>query len=182
MDFSLSDEDKRVLLGMARESVLSVLEGRQPRFSAASPSLHRNRSAFVTLRGRDGTLRGCIGSISGARPLDETVTEMARAAAFQDPRFSPVEEAELPKIRFEISVLSPFWLTRTPEELTPGVHGAYIKRGGRTGILLPKVAVEQGWDRQQFLNHACLKAGLAPESWKHPDTQVFLFTALDFAE
>ncbi len=107
---------------------------------------------------------------------------MARASAFQDPRFRSVTREEFDGLRFEISVLSPLLRADSPEDVVPGTHGIYIRRGCNSGLLLPQVAVEQGWEREQFLNHGCLKAGLPPETWKMPDTEIFIFTALVFSE
>ena len=99
----------------------------------------------------------------------------------RDPRFRPLERAELEGTHIEISVLSPLRRAR-PEELIIGRHGVVIERGLRRGLLLPQVAITQKWDRQRFLEEACIKAGLDPEAWKHPETSVELFSAEIFEE
>jgi len=106
---------------------------------------------------------------------------MALASAFEDPRFSPVRKDELSGLRLEISVLSDF-TESSAEDVVPGKHGILIRRGSRSGILLPQVATEQGWDRVQFLRHGCLKAGLPAESWKEDGVLISVFTALVFHE
>jgi AmmeMemoRadiSam system protein A len=106
---------------------------------------------------------------------------MAAAAAFDDPRFPPVTERELGNIDVEISVLSPFEPC-APEDVSPGLHGVYLVRGGRSGVFLPQVAPEQGWDRQELLEQLCVKAGLEPGSYLLPDARLYRFTATVFGE
>lgn len=102
---------------------------------------------------------------------------MALAAAFQDPRFSPVTRDEWDDLELEISVLSPLTKLDDPEKVRVGVHGLYLRKGSQGGLLLPQVAVEQGWDRETFLGQTCRKAGLPPEAWRDPDTDIYVFTA-----
>lgn len=182
MGFDLSDSDKQALLRLARETLAARFENRTPAREEPSQALRAACGAFVTLRGSDGALRGCIGSISGHGPLHETVKDMAAASAFHDPRFEPLAAAELAGLRIEISVLSPMEPVADPSLVTVGLHGVYIKRGFRSGLLLPQVPGEQGWDRQQFLTHACYKAGLPAEAWREPGTEIMVFTALVFSE
>jgi AmmeMemoRadiSam system protein A len=134
------------------------------------------RGAFVTLHA-DRSLRGCIGQMTSDRPLGETVIAMASAAAISDPRFTPVTPDELDRITLDISVLSPMRRVSSPDEVTPGVHGLLIGGRGRRGVLLPQVAVEYGWDREQFLNQTCLKAGLPSNAWRSDDITIEVFTA-----
>jgi AmmeMemoRadiSam system protein A len=138
--------------------------------------LKENRGAFVTLQKR-GQLRGCIGYIEGHGPLHNTIKEMAEAAAFRDPRFSPVKEKELPELDIEISVLTPLKRIKDVNEIQVGTHGIYIKKGWSSGLLLPQVATEYGWDRQTFLEHTCQKAGLPPAGWKEKDAEIYIFSA-----
>jgi AmmeMemoRadiSam system protein A len=131
----------------------------------------------VTLKSEDGELRGCIGTVLPVGPLDATVARMAVSAAVEDPRFSPVTARELPRLRLEISALTvpepvPRW-----EALEIGRHGLIVSRGTRKGLLLPQVATEWGWNREEFLQHTCLKAGLPPQAWKEPGTVVEWFEA-----
>jgi hypothetical protein len=109
--------------------------------------------------------------------LAQTVTETAVAAAFEDPRFPPLDPGELKDIQVEISVLTPLQRIRNPEEVRVGVHGIVVKKGGRSGLLLPQVATEQGWDRSTFLENCCLKAGLPRDAWKDGETEIYVFSA-----
>lgn len=181
MIFTLTDHDKRTLLLTAHEAIGSRLSCRQPCYPDASPSLQIPCGAFVTLKKRD-ELRGCIGHITAADPLIETVKEVARSSAFEDPRFPPLSPFEWPDVSIEISVLSPFEAVEDLSCIQPGIHGIMIRRGPRSGLLLPQVATEQGWDREAFLTHTCLKAGLPRDAWKSDDTRVEIFTAIVFGE
>lgn len=142
------------------------------------------RGLFVTLT-RGGRLRGCIGTFAPRHSLPDTVWEMAIAAA-QDPRFvdHPVAATELPALRIELSVLSPLWRTRRPEEdIRIGVHGIYVRRGPASGCFLPQVAEEYGWSAAEFLSCCCdEKAGLPPDAWRDPATEVELFTVEKLVE
>jgi len=182
MDMVLSEAGKACLLAAARESIEAALEKRQPRFRDSAPELEASCGVFVTLRTDAGELRGCIGNLSGrGKSLYELVPEMALASAFEDPRFAPVLLDEIKNLSIEISTLSEF-MEASPEDVVPGRHGILIRRGRNSGLLLPQVASEQGWDREQFLRHGCLKAGLAQESWKEDGTLISVFTALVFRE
>lgn len=132
--------------------------------------------AFVTLK-KDHQLRGCIGYIEAYRPLRQTIQQMALAAAFQDPRFPPLVAAECENLEIEISVLSPLRTITDPDLVEPGRHGIYIVNGSAAGLLLPQVATEYGWGREEFLSQTCHKAGLAGNCWRHPDTVIRIFTA-----
>lgn len=181
MDFTLTNEDKQVLLHTAREAIFATLEERPSDYPHASGILQTTCGAFVTLHER-GALRGCIGHIIGHKPLIETVKEMAVASAFQDPRFPPLRKKEADSIDIEISVLSPLEKIDSVDTIVPGKHGIYIKRGSASGVLLPQVATEQGWDRETFLTHTCYKAGLRGACWKNPDTEIYIFTAVIIKE
>jgi hypothetical protein len=109
------------------------------------------------------------------------VADCAVAASVGDPRFVPVTAAELPKIQFEISILSPFQNVDDIRTIEPGTHGLLIAKGNARGLLLPQVALEYGWDREHFLAETCRKAGLRPDAWKE-GAAVFSFTALVFGE
>ena len=127
-------------------------------------------------------LRGCIGYTSPVKPLHQTVRDVAIQAATQDPRFRPVTKDELKVLTYEISVLSPFRKILNTERIEVGVHGLLVKKGNRSGLLLPQVPVEQGWDRQTFIEQTCRKAGLPLDAWKDPETDIFGFTAFVFGE
>jgi AmmeMemoRadiSam system protein A len=181
MDAFLTAEERAVLLQAARQAIEAGLEGGRPARGAGSGALAARRGAFVTLT-RGGRLRGCIGFVVAQRPLLETVREAARAAAFQDPRFPPLRRAELPEIRLELSVLGEPRPVSCPEEIQVGRHGLIVRRGFRSGLLLPQVATEYGWDRETFLRHTCAKAGLPEGSWREPGTEIEIFCAEVFGE
>ena len=178
----LNREERRLLLRVARESISAHLRGAAFEPPEARGALARECGAFVTLVRRAGAeLRGCVGLMQSDRPLLETVARMAVAAATEDGRFAPVTLAELPSLAIDISVLGPMRPIR-PEEVEVGRHGLLITCGRRRGVLLPQVPVEQGWDRETFLAHTCLKAGLAPDAWRLPQSELLGFTATVFDE
>ena len=177
----LNAEERAALLALARHTLeVYLASGERPKLEAASGGFMEESGAFVTLHQGDD-LRGCIGSFIGEGPLQETVQNMAVAAATRDPRFPSVQADEVPGLTLEISVLSPL-RHGTPEEVEVGVHGVYITRGRHRGVLLPQVASEHGWDRETFLDHTCLKAGLPPGTWRDAETHIELFTAQVFSE
>jgi AmmeMemoRadiSam system protein A len=181
-DMNLSPADQQLLLQVARDSIASHLQGKAATpAKGTSPVLEELRGAFVSLH-RRGQLRGCIGYIEAVKPLLQTVREMAPAAAFQDPRFRPLQADELADLEIEISVLTPLKLIKSTEEIEVGQHGLYIVRGLKRGLLLPQVATQYHWDRQTFLEQTCNKAGLPGDAWKNPGTQIFIFRAEIFAD
>jgi len=177
----LADDEKQALLQIARASIQAELAGKKPPAAKGQGTLEEKRGAFVSLKKR-GRLRGCIGFIEAKKPLARTVEEMAVAAAFQDPRFEPVRREELKDLKLEISVLTPLRKIADVGEIEVGLHGLYIRKGGRAGLLLPQVATEYGWDLDTFLRETCCKAGLAPDAWKDPETEIYLFAADVFGE
>jgi AmmeMemoRadiSam system protein B/AmmeMemoRadiSam system protein A len=181
--FSLNEKEKHELLALARKSVETMIETREAYDppASASEALNQERGAFVTLS-EAGQLRGCIGYTSAAKPLYLTVRDTATLAAMRDPRFPPVSLSELPLLEYEISVLSPLRRVMNIEQIKVGQHGLLMKNGSKEGLLLPQVPVEQHWDRQQFLEQTCRKAGMSTDCWKDPDTDIFLFTAVVFSE
>jgi AmmeMemoRadiSam system protein A len=181
MELTLTEADKQLLLQMAREAILANLAGRAARFPEPTPSLKRKCGAFVTLHEGE-ELRGCIGFVTASKPLHETVQEAAVSSAFHDPRFPPLSKGEYPQVRVEISVLSPFRPIRSVEEIQVGVHGIMMRRGFNSGLLLPQVATEYGWDRETFLTHTCRKAGLPGDCWQRGDTTIEIFSAIVFGE
>lgn len=178
----LTEKGKQALLELARKSIESRLKNDlMPEFKSDDPVLQEKRGAFVTIK-KKGNLRGCIGYIHAVKDLEATVREMAKAAAFNDPRFPPVSEGELPQLSFEISVLTPLKEIENIEEIVVGVHGLYITKGPFSGLLLPQVATEYKWDRETFLEHTCLKAGLPPHSWKDKGIKIYIFSAEIFGD
>lgn len=177
VDLGLNPEEKAELLEIAQQVVETHCRGEKPpEYSGTSPTLNEPRGAFVTLH-KEGKLRGCIGHIRAKNPLAETVAEMAEAAAFYDPRFPPVTSEELELLQYEISVLTPLRRISEVDEIEVGVHGLYMKRGSCSGLLLPQVAAERGWDRNTFLEQTCTKAGLSVDAWKDEKTEIYLFSA-----
>ncbi|MFW5982651.1 MAG: AmmeMemoRadiSam system protein A [Candidatus Brocadiia bacterium] len=176
----LSEEARDELLDIARKSVESAVRGETvPELESDNEKLQDKVGAFVTLK-TNGHLRGCLGRFTSDLPLWETVQKMAVAAATEDPRFmgNRIQPEELDQVKIEISVLSPLEKTDDPMELELGTHGIYVQKGRRTGCFLPQVATETGWSKEEFLQRCCSgKAGLSPDAWKDPDTDVYLFTA-----
>ncbi len=176
----MNDSQKEVLLKIACDTVEAVIpSGTLPKPKSDGPELNAHCGCFVTLKNK-GRLRGCIGQFVSEMPLIELVVEMAKASATGDPRFfgDPITADELDQLDVEISVLSPLQKTDDPLSLRLGVDGIYIKKGCTSGCFLPQVAEEAGWSKEEFLSHCCAhKAGLAPNAWKDPDTEVYLFTA-----
>lgn len=175
---SLADESRRYLLELVRRSISQKLEGGDfPRTPPKDPDLLEPVGAFVTLK-NSGVLRGCIGRMESERPLWETVAMMARAAAFEDPRFQPVTSEELGALSVEISILTPFTRLENPDALVVGKHGLLIEKGFNRGVLLPQVAVDHGWSAKEFLENVCYKASLPPDAWRDPEAKLFVFSAL----
>ena len=181
MDFSLNSQEKQVLLETARNSIKDRFTGEDSFILPKEGIFKEYCGVFVTIR-KAGSLRGCIGQIKGTMPLGAAVREMAKSSAFSDPRFPPLSREEFPDIDLEISVLSPLKKTEDPAEIHTGKHGIYIIRRGRSGVLLPQVARDQGWDRETFLTHTCYKAGLESKCYKDPETEIYIFTAQVFGE
>lgn len=181
LETRLSEEERRLLLRHARLS-LSHAVRKEPLPDLAQPPkrLMEAGAAFVTLK-RGNELRGCVGVLSATKPLVDTVGEMAVSAALNDPRFPPVAASELDDLTIEISVLSSPRPIR-PEQIEVGVHGLVLVRGLNRGVLLPQVATENAWDRETFLAHTCLKAGLPEDAWRDPQTSILAFTAEVFGE
>jgi len=175
---SISEADKASLKDLALLSITSRLTGQGPSTPPEPDSelARRELGAFVTLK-REGRLRGCIGNIIGQGPLHETIWNMARAAAFDDPRFPPLTRPELNGLELEISVLGPIEPCPDPELVEVGRHGLIMRQGARQGLLLPQVPLEWGWDRRQFLAQTCRKAGLPANAWRDPATQIYWFEA-----
>jgi len=177
--------DRQTLLTVARERITSELLATAPDYPPRRPELEIPGGAFVSLHlvsGGGRQLRGCIGLIESAQPVYDTVREAAHSAAFRDPRFAPLASQELGLIEIEVSVLSRLETITDTRLIVPGTHGIMIEQGSRSGLLLPQVAGERGWDRSTFLEQTCLKAGLPPGAWSNPRTVIRIFTAEVFDE
>ncbi len=173
----LTPAEKQELHRIARTTIEKLVRGEAPpRFTPLTPALREKRGAFVTLK-KHGRLRGCIGYIQAIKPLYLTIEEMAKAAAFNDPRFPSLTAAELADVEIEISALTPLHKINDIKEIEVGKHGIYIKQGLHSGLLLPQVATDNHWDRLTFLKQTCGKAGLAPDAWQDKDTEIYIFSA-----
>ncbi len=180
-DFSLTDDERTTLLTTARGSIAARFAHTSIPAPDATPALRTPCGAFVTLKIR-GRLRGCIGHIAAVTPLGETVRDVALSSAFDDPRFPPLTREELAAVSIEVSALSPLRRITDASEIRVGTHGILLRRGGRSGLLLPQVATEQGWQRDEFLVHTCRKAGLPDDAWRDADTTIEIFSAIVFGE
>jgi uncharacterized protein (TIGR00296 family) len=192
LSFELDPEEGAYLVGLARVSIEAALgEGESPSLEAFSGKLKTDCGVFVTLNKVSGSyhsLRGCIGFPYPVMPLVEAVRDAAVSAAIRDPRFHQVSLEEMGSVVVEVSVLTP------PEKITvdsPGEYsdhvlvgrdGLIVERGSNKGLLLPQVAVDWGWDAEEFLTQCCIKAYLPPDAWLIPGTEVSRFRAIIFAE
>ena len=178
--FVLSDEEKRMLKDIAYTSIKDSLDGKG--VAEANVSLHSSLKqkcgAFVSLH-KQGHLRGCIGHFGEDVPLYKIVAEMARAAAFEDPRFLPVSRQELDSIDIEISVLTPMRRIHSLDEFELHRHGIYIRKGYHSGTFLPQVADEVNWTKEEFVGHCSQdKAGLGWNGWR--DAELYVYEAIVF--
>jgi AmmeMemoRadiSam system protein A len=184
MSGGLGAAERRTLLTLARSAIADRLgdDGSLERARGTAeitPALQEVRGAFVTLRGPErvpgGTfvLRGCIGTVFPEEPLHDNVVHNAVHAAFDDPRFPPVEPAELVALTIEISALTPMRSVTDPETIETGRHGVHLEHGAHRAVFLPQVATEQGWTRRDLLEHLALKAGLPRDGWRDAVLQVF---------
>jgi AmmeMemoRadiSam system protein A len=169
-----SAEERRILLTLARDAIAGALAGHTVDTTPPTEHLAEHRGAFTTLT-IAGELRGCVGYVFPSYSLFRTIAETAVAAAMNDTRFTPLTPEELPKLEYEISVLSPLQPI-DPEDVEVGKHGLVVTFGGRRGLLLPQVPVEHGWDRETFLEQTCLKAGLPADAWER-GAELQAFTA-----
>ena len=177
VDLGLTSEDKKQLLEIVKQTVDEVSHGKRlSKLTPTTEKLSELRGAFVTIYKR-GMLRGCIGSLQASKPLYLTIQEMANSACSQDPRFRPVASDELKYLDYEVSVLTPFELVKDVTDIKVGLHGLLIRKGVRSGLLLPQVASERDWDVETFLRETCRKAGLHAEAWKDSDTEIYMFSA-----
>ncbi len=177
----LTKTEQKELLKIARETIVDhVANGKIPDIVSTSPGLNLHSGCFVTIK-KKGELRGCIGNFVSDRSLYLLVQEMAVSAATRDPRFYPMKSEDLADFTLDISVLSPLEKVSSVEEIQVGIHGIYIIKGSYRGVLLPQVATEYGWNREQFLQHTCVKAGLEKDAWQG-ECDIYIFSAQVFGE
>jgi len=172
-------EERRALLKLAHEAIVSALEKREISLDPPSPHLADPRGAFTTIY-LQGELRGCVGYVFPVASLYRTVAETARSAAFEDTRFWPITREEAPDLEVSLSILSPLRVIKA-EEVEVGRHGLLVSQHGHRGLLLPQVPVEHGWDRVKFLEQTCRKAGLPLDAWQKGAT-LEAFTAEVFGD
>ena len=185
-EFTLSDNEKRTLKEIALTSIKDSLDGKpvsQYSHQTSFPGkarLSEKCGAFVSLH-KHGRLRGCIGHFGEDVPLYKIVAEMGRAAAFEDPRFTPVTRDELADIDLEISVLTPMQRIQSLDEFELHRHGIYIRKGYRSGTFLPQVADEVNWTKEEFVSHCAQdKAGIGWDGWKDKDAELYVYEAIVF--
>tara|TARA_B100000315_G_scaffold231580_1_gene243009 strand:+ start:603 stop:2027 length:1425 start_codon:yes stop_codon:yes gene_type:complete len=183
MNNLLSKDQKKELISLVRRTItLYINEGKVLEEEPSDPALNEVMGVFVTLR-NGLALRGCIGNIIGKEPLYKGVIDMAIAASSRDSRFQPVSKDELDDIDIEVSVLSPPRKIDNPDDIILGKHGVLVKDFFRSGVYLPQVATETGWDKEQFMNSLCAeKAGMEPSAWKTGKCDIFVFTAEVFSQ
>jgi uncharacterized protein (TIGR00296 family) len=184
--YALTDEEGKCALAVARKALASALKGELYTAKNLPPVFQEKRGVFVTLKER-GELRGCIGIPYPVMPLGEALIDVAVCSGLNDPRFLPLRPAELAEASIEITVLSsPERLIvppeRRPDAVQVGRHGLIVRGGGCSGLLLPQVPCECGWDSREFLDHTCIKAGLRPGCWERNDVEVFFFEGQIFCE
>lgn len=170
-----ADNEKKELLSLARRAISEyVVDKKVIEVEMKNPKLKTDGAVFVTIK-EHGSLRGCIGHVQAIMPLYQSVIRNAVAASSSDPRFPPLIKEELKDIEIEISVLSSMKRVKDFKEIEVGKHGLLIRKDARSGLLLPQVPIEQGWDRETFLRQICAKAGLPEYAWKNAD--LYTFTA-----
>jgi AmmeMemoRadiSam system protein A len=172
-----------VLLELVRRALEQYLDdGTLAEIPAATPAMLVPRATFVTLRQRDtGELRGCRGESEARRPLIESVVHTAVASAIDDPRFPPVSSVELPNVYIEISALTPMRQI-APEDVILGRHGLVLHLGPNAGLLLPQVPRSFGWNREEYLDALCRKAGLPAGAWRDSNSRLYAFEAEVWSE
>lgn len=177
-----TEGQQKEMIAIARAAVRGSVTGRPVPAAVDAGDVPDASGAFVTLK-KHGHLRGCIGTLECRRSLAEEIARVAVSAAREDPRFEPVREAELDDLDIEVSVLGPLEEIdpRDPDAIVIGRHGLVVEQGRRRGLLLPQVAPEWGWDRDEFLAHTCAKAGLSADAWKN-GAKVYRFDAEVFGD
>ena len=176
----ISNADEKPLLSIARQALEARVAGDRPPQVVCIGPLALRCGAFVSIHHGD-QLRGCLGRLTPSSPLGATLVYLGGAVADSDPRFPPVLGDELRSLQMEISLLTPERAVASIDEITIGLHGVIVEDGRSRGLLLPQVASEFGWDRETFLEHACLKAGLPRGAWR-TSARILVFEARIFAE
>jgi AmmeMemoRadiSam system protein B/AmmeMemoRadiSam system protein A len=177
VDLGFSDIEKTKLKEIARTSIEAAVKGKKSTEpDGITKKLKEPYGVFVTIN-KHGDLRGCIGRIIGDQPLYLSCQQMARAAALEDPRFAPITQGELKDLEIEISILTPLQKLEKKDDIVIGRDGLLIRKGMYSGLLLPQVASEYGWDVDEFLAQTCHKAGLSTDALRSKDTEIYRFSA-----
>lgn len=177
----IQDSEKKALLAFAREAILRYLTTKTVPLARNFPArMNFPQGVFVTLK-KTGQLRGCIGHIPGDIELGKAVGAMALQAAFNDPRFPPVQLSELKSLEIEISILTPMKPIATPDEIVVGRDGVLMSKADQSAVFLPQVAPENNWNRTEMLDNLCKKAGLSAGCWKR-EARFQVFQAEVFGE
>jgi AmmeMemoRadiSam system protein A len=189
MTDQLTDGEKQTLLRLAREAMEHGVRGKKTPsldHNSLTPHLLEQGASFVTLT-IDGELRGCIGALEAYQPLVDDVREHAIAAALEDPRFNPVNETELNRIRLEVSCLTtpqPLEYSSSADLLTklrPHIDGVILKSDYHRATFLPQVW-EKIPDPEDFLDYLCVKMGAKPNLWLSAKLQVYVYQVEEFHE
>jgi len=186
MELSLSTEEKKLFIKLARNEIEKHLGINRTQISEEELRDYpifftKDYGSFVTLHIGEN-LRGCIGYIQPITILHNQIRMCAKAAAFEDPRFYPLTREEYPNISVEISLLSPIERVNSLDEIKVGRDGLIVQHSIFQGLLLPQVATENNWTKEEFLSHTCLKAGLPSDCWKRNDVIIKKFSAYVFDE
>ena len=182
----LTNDEGAMAVRSARAAIEYAVAKRPKASISLTPVFVEKRGVFVTLT-KSGELRGCIGFPYPVMPLGEAIAHAAGAAALEDPRFPPVSRDELPDISLEVTILTvPEPLegepAKRPEQVIVGKHGLIARGMGTSGLLLPQVATEYGWDAKTFLDHTCMKAGLSGRCWTSRNVEILTFEGQIFSE
>ncbi len=186
MQLTLSKKEKELFIKLARNEIeknlgIEKTKVEEDELRNYPIFFSRDYGSFVTLH-LNRKLRGCIGYIQPITVLKEQIRMCAKAAAFEDPRFYPLTKEEYPYIDIEISILSPIEKVKNLDEIVVGRDGLIVQHSIFQGLLLPQVATENNWDKETFLSHTCMKAGLPPDCWKRNDVIIKKFSAFVFNE
>lgn len=182
----LTTEEGHLAIRSARGAIEHVVAKKPRPALDLTPVFLEKRGVFVTLN-KNSELRGCIGLPYPVMPLGDAIEHAANAAALEDPRFPPVRKDELEQITVEVTILTvPVTLegepSDRPKKVVVGRHGLIVRGMGTSGLLLPQVATEYGWDATTFLDHTCMKAGLPGRCWTDPSVEILTFEGQIFTE
>lgn len=173
---------RRRILAFVREVIRNRLANLPLPVVPLIDELAENGSSFVSIHTRDGQLRGCIGNLVAVGPLGRSLAANAQNAALHDQRFQPVAPEELPNLQIEVSILTPARRIESLDDFIIGTHGIIMDLHGHSAVFLPQVAPGQGWNREQTLSYLSMKAGLAADAWRSPETAFYVFEAEVFGE